>query len=244
MMTKAQGNSPSDQQHKGDLLQPIKNLIANLLPQQHPALSPISNFTAGMSEISCSPHTRTTLMAFVDAVIPSTLGALDLRMDDYLIWSLDHLTSIQGEWGLQSIPLSAPTAVILDIAANELIRSDGTIHSSHLFNSPDGGPFAALSPDDRFAAINLLENFQVDLQTLPLPYRNNIGLVKFIISNLHQMVMMGYYSEWFAFGATRFNPPENRHLRNQYITWHFVNYPGPSVGYRAHRGFLVDKFSE
>jgi hypothetical protein len=38
----------------------------------------------------------------------------------------------------------------------------------NLSTSPDGGPFAALSPEDRFEAIHLLENLQVDLQISPL----------------------------------------------------------------------------
>lgn len=243
-MSKEQGDSHIVQQHKGDFVQQIKNLMGNLLPQKHPSMSSKSHIPVEMSNISDIPNSRTTLMAYVDAVIPSTLGALDLRLDDYLIWSLDHLISIQGEWGVKTIPLSAPTAELLDAAAIELIRSGGMKWSPNLSISSDDGPFAALSPDDRFEAIHLLENLQVDLQILPSPYRNNIGLVKFIISNLHQMVMMGYYSEWFSFGSTRLAPPEDRFPKNQCLTWHLVDYPGPSMGYRAHRGFLVDRFSE
>lgn len=242
MMRKAQGDSQSDQQHKGNILQQVKNLMASVLPNQHPSMSSISHFTVEMGKIPYTPNTRTTLMAFVDAVIPSTLGALDLRLDDYLMWSLDHLISIQGEWGVKTIPLSAPTAEILDAAAIKLLHSGDIKRSPNSSTFSDGGPFAALSQKDRFEAIHMLENLQVDLQILPPPYRNNIGLVKFIISNLHQMVMMGYYSEWFSFGSTRLAPPEDRFPRNQNITWHLVDYPGPSVGYRAHRGFLIDRF--
>lgn len=68
-----------------------------------------------------------------------------------------------------------------------------------------------------------------------------IGLVNNIISNLHQMVMLGYYSEWFAHGFTRLAYPENRQIERPFLTWDLVKYPGPSKGYRDLRGFLIKK---
>lgn len=245
-MNTLQGDSRSGQPHKGDLLEQIKNLVTNLLPHHPPFMDKSSLFhLMGMvNKTSGIPHTRATFMAFVDAVIPSTFGALDLRIDDFLIWTLDHNISIQGEWGVRTIPLSAPTAEILDIAATQLILSGALKTYPNFSTSPDGGPFAALSPGDRFEAIHLLETLQVDLQILPPPYRNNMGLVKFMVTNLHQTVMMGYYSEWFSFGSTRLALPEDRFPKNQNMTWNFVSYPGTSMGYRGHRGFLVEHFSD
>lgn len=235
-----------DQQDKGDFLDHVKDFMVQLLPHQ-PSLmyqSSVSHLNTEVCKTSGVPHTRATFMAFVDAVIPSSLGALDLRVDDFLIWTLDHNISIQGEWGVKTIPLSAPTAELLDVAAIQLIRSGAVKTPPNFLALPDGGPFAALSPDDRFEAVHLLENLHVDLQVLPPPYKNNMGLVKFIVTNLHQIVMMGYYSEWFSFGSTRLALPEDRSPDNENITWKFVNYPGPSLGYREHRGFLVETFSD
>lgn len=236
----------NDQQNNGDFLHHVKDFMVNLLPHQ-PSLmheASISHVTAEMGKASGVPHTRATFMAFVDAVIPSALGALDLRVDDFLIWSLDHNISIHGEWGVRTIPLSAPTAGLLDAAAIQLIHSGAMKTPPNFSTLPDGGPFAALSPEDRFEVIHLLENSRVDLQVLPTPYKNNMGFVKFIVTNIHQLVMMGYYSEWFSFGSTRLAQPEDRSPKNQNITWKFVNYPGPSLGYREHRGFLVETFSD
>lgn len=220
--------------------------MGNLVSPNHSSLSTSTPvyFPVKISKASSMPHTRATLMAFVDAVIPSTLGALDLRLDDYVIWALDHYISTQGEWGVKTIPLSTPTAEILDAAAIQLILSGDLKAPLNFSTYPDGGPFTALAPDDRFEAIHLLENGQVDMESLPSPYRNNIGLIKNIVTNLHQMVMIGYYSEWFAFGATRLATPEDRNFKRALMTWDFVNYPGPSMGYREFRGFLVDKFSD
>jgi hypothetical protein len=244
-MNKSEGESSSTQLQKGRFLEEIKHTLANLVSQNHSSL-PTPN-TAQLPMQMCTtsiPHTRATFMAFVDAVIPSTLGALDLRLDDYLIWGLDHYISIQGEWGLKNIQLSSATAGLLDAAAMQLILSSNVKKTPNYSTYPEGGPFAALSFDDRFEAIHLLENSQVDIESLPSPYRNNIGLVKNILTNLHQMVMFGYYSEWFAYGATRLAPPENRCIERPFLTWNFVNYPGPSLGYRGLRGFLVKKFTD
>ncbi|MCL6573420.1 MAG: hypothetical protein K6T88_17330 [Bacillus sp. (in: Bacteria)] len=244
-MNKSEGDSSSTQYKTGRFLEELKQTFANLFPQNHSSLPTPNTVQLPMQMCTTSIlHTRATFMAFVDAVIPSTLGALDLRVDDYLIWGLDHYSSIQGEWGMKTIELSSATAGIFDAAAMQLILSDNVKNPPDYSTFPEGGPFAALSFEDRFEAIHLLETSQVDMESLPSPYRNNIGFVKNILTNLHQMVMFGYYSEWFAYGATRLAPPENRRIERPYITWNFVNYPGPSLGYRDLRGFLVKKFTD
>lgn len=186
------------------------------------------------------PHTRETIMAFVDAVMPSTLGGLDLRMDDFIVWMLDHYLSIYGEDGIKTVPLSTPTAELLDVAAAQLMMADRLTALPEPKTYPNGGPFATLLPEDRFQALSLLENLQVDLESLPVPYRFNTGLVENIINALHQMIHLGYYSEWHAFGATRVSAPEDRKLERNTITWDLVHYPGVSVGYRELRGFLLE----
>ncbi|MGM0878481.1 MAG: hypothetical protein ACQEWV_28240 [Bacillota bacterium] len=245
-MDKLVGESQSNQPHGGHFFEQIKNMMTNLVStdQSSPSVSTSVNLPVQMSETVSIPHTKATFMAFADAMIPSTLGALDLRLDDYIVWTLDHYVSIQGEWGVKNAQLSSQTARILDISAFQLIVSGKMKVPPDFSTYPDGGPFAALSHEDRFEAISLLENLQVDLEVLPSPYRNNAGLVKNVVTSLHQMVMFGYYSEWFSLGSTRLAYPEDHRLERQRFLWEKLDYPGPSFGYRAVRGFLVDKFSE
>lgn len=226
-------------------LDQVKNKITNMGLQEES--SPSKSTAASLPTVPMNanfPNTKAAFMAFADAVIPSTLGALDLRIDDYMVWLLDHSLSIKGEWSVERVPLSSETARILDIAAIQLIASGKIKESANYSTYPDGGPFAALSAADRFDAIRLLENTEIDLQVLPPPFRNNGGLVIYIVTSLHQAVLFGYYSEWFSLGSTRLAFPEDHRFERQPFLWESLNYPGPSCGYRAVKGFLVDKFLE
>ncbi|WP_139193075.1 hypothetical protein [Anaerobacillus alkalilacustris] len=71
---------------------------------------------------------------------------------------------------------SSVTAEMLDVAAMQLILSGGFKNIPNYSTNPDGGPFAALSFEDRFEEIYMLENTQVDMGSLPTPFKNNIGL--------------------------------------------------------------------
>ncbi|WP_078427078.1 hypothetical protein [Alkalihalobacterium alkalinitrilicum] len=243
-MNKPEEDSSSTQHKNSVFSDEFNHTLTHPFSKKHSSLSTTNTVQLPIQMMSTDsiPHTRATFMAFVDAVIPSTLGALDLRLDDFLIWSLDHNFSIQKEWGLKNIQLSHVTAQTFDAAALQLILSGNISEAPNYSNFPEGGPFAALSFADRFEAIHLLENSRVDLESLPSTYRNNIGLVKFTFTNLHQLVMLGYYSEWFSYGATRLAFPEERRIDRSYITWELIQYPGPALGYRDLRGFLVKKF--
>ncbi|MBT2695900.1 hypothetical protein J7E79_00360 [Bacillus sp. ISL-40] len=245
-MDKLAGETQSNQPYFNHFFEQIKSLMSNLdsAEQPSPSVSSASNLPLQTIGTVSMANMKAAFMAFADAVIPSTLGALDLRLDDYIVWTLDHFVSIQGEWGIKSVPLSFQTARMLDIAALQLMVSGNIKVYPDYSANPDGGPFAALSLEDRFEAIRLLEDLQVDLEVLPPPYRNNAGLVKNIVTSLHQMVMFGYYSEWFSLGSTRLAYPEDHRLERPQFLWDMLDYPGPSFGYREVRGYLVDKFSE
>jgi hypothetical protein len=239
-------NEDQSTPHGTQFLGQIKILLNNFLIQENgssPTPSgncpPIQN-----NELINVAHTQATFMAFADTIIPSTLGALDLRLDEFIQWTLDHYVSIEGEWGVKNKTLSSQTARLLDMAASQLECSGKVKETPNYDNNPNGGLFSALSPQDRLEAIRLLENLQVDMGILPHPYRNNSGLVQNVITALHVMVMFGYYSEWFSFGLTRLAYPENQRVERHPFIWDSVDYPGPSFGYRAFRGFLVDKFSD
>ncbi|GAB3804808.1 hypothetical protein [Virgibacillus kimchii] len=188
-----------------------------------------------------SPQTKATYTAIVETMIPSVggaMGAVDLQMDEYLMMILDHQIAFQENFSVETVDLSTPTAVMLDIAAAQLLAMKG-------ISTPSGrGAFANLSHSGRIEAVRLLENLQIDLGILPQPFQNNAELIKYVITYVFQMVKFGYYSEWHAYGSTKFAAPEERVLERFPYTWELVGYPGVSLGYRAFRGFLVDEFSE
>ncbi|MFS0637699.1 hypothetical protein AB1K84_17495 [Mesobacillus foraminis] len=238
-------HSSSKQHGQGHFYDKITKNVTNLVSSKESS-PPLEHSVISLNKrgTGTDAHIQATLMALADAIIPSTLGALDLRIDDYVKWTLDRFLSLQGEWGTKIIPISAQTAIMLDVAAAQYISSGKAAVSPDFSTYPEGGPFAALSYEDRFQALRLLENLQVDLESLPIPFRNNAGLVQNVVTSLHQLVMFGYYSEWFSFGPTRLAYPENQRHERQRFIWDRLDYPGISFGYRAHRGFLVEKFSE
>lgn len=182
-------------------------------------------------------HTQETFMALVDAIIPQTpglaevygkiqyFGALDSYIDEYLILSLNN----------SYIPLAKPTAQMLDIAAEQLVSIGGNEEALDFSQFPNGGTFAALAPIDRFRALTLLEQLEVNLDALPIPFLNNPGFVLSITSTLNRFTLMGYYSEWSGYGSTRLETPSHRKLEYYPFSWQQVGYPGPSLGYRALR---------
>jgi len=56
-----------------------------------------------------------------------------------------------------------------------------------------------------------------------------------ITGDLNRLTMMGYYSEWYGYGSTRLKTPNQRKLEYFPLSWGQVEYPGPSLGYRALR---------
>lgn len=182
-------------------------------------------------------YTTETFKALVDAVIPRTpglaeeygkiqyFGALNLHTYEYLIITLNYYF----------IPMSEPTAVMLDMAADQLIFIGENTRLLDFSQFPGGGTFAALAPVDRFRALTLLDELKVNLSDLPMPYTDNPGFVTTFAGILTRYTMMGYYSEWFGYGSTRLMPPDDRKLEFYPLSWSQVGYPGPSLGYRVLR---------
>ena len=245
-MEQLEGKSESKQPYWENIFEQLNNIMTDQTATENKMMSSSTtlNIPFHMINSDCISHTKATFMAFVDVIIPGTLGALDLRLDEYIDWTLNHYGSIQGEWGVKIAKLSSQTARLLDISAYQLVVSGKMKGCLDFSTYPEGGPFAALSFDDRLEALALLENLQVDLEVLPSPFRNNAGLIKNVVAALHQMVTFGYYSEWFSLGSTRLAYPENHRFERQSLVWKSLDYPGQSLGYKAIRGFLFDKFSE
>ena len=200
------------------------------------------------------PQTQAAFKALVDAVVPVTpelteeqgsiqsFGALDLRTDEYQIWSLDHYLSLNIIIKSFNIHLANATAEMLNIAAKQLLYIGGNKKPVNSAILPEKGTFAALAPSDRFLAITLLE--QLDLASLPIPFRNYMGFVFTITVSITLLATIGYYTEWSGYGSTRMETPEKRKLEHFPTGWKQVGYPGPSKGYHALRGYLIEKFTE
>lgn len=188
------------------------------------------------------PQTKATFRAWVDAIVPKT--ALDLHSDEYQIWALDHLLSLKIVIKNFNIYLANATAEMLNVAARQLIYTGGNKKPINPEKVPKEGTFAALEPNDRFRAVTLLEQLQVDLASLPIPFRNNPGFIHAITAVLTLLTTIGYYSEWSGYGSTRLKTPEKRKIEHFPTGWKQVGYPGPSMGYHALRGYLIDEFTE
>ncbi|WP_239696924.1 hypothetical protein [Paenibacillus oryzisoli] len=194
-------------------------------------------------------HIRTTFIALVEAIVPNmpdvavygaeqAAGAVELGIHDYLIWELDHNLSLFVGYYLANIPMASSTAMLLNAGAAQLIAS-GKAQDPRLHVVWGGGPFASLSCRDRIRVLAMLEHLDVDLGCLPPPYKNDGGLVTFIVDYLNRGTMFGFYSEWSAYGSTRLNTPTCRILEYFPVSWRQVGYPGVSKGYRAVRGYLL-----
>ncbi|MBY9079171.1 hypothetical protein KIH86_24425 [Paenibacillus sp. HN-1] len=190
-----------------------------------------------------------TFRALVEAIVPNTpalaaygswqtYGAADLCIHEYMIWELDHNLSLMNGLYLTIIPLSAPTAGMLNAAAVQFIAMG---QAQHAPDCPDReiSPFSSLSPADRIRVLERLEELNVDLGALPPPYRNNGGMVRFMVNFLNRQTIFGHYSEWSAYGTTRLRTPVERSLEYFPIGWCQAGYPGVVPGYRALLGYKL-----
>lgn len=202
------------------------------------------------------PQTQAVFKALVDAIVPVTpeltekqgsiqsCGALDSHTDEYQIWSLDHFLSLIIILKSFNIHLADAAAEMLNIGAKQLLHMGGNKIPVNSAILPEKGAFAALAPSDRFRAITLLEQKEDDLAILPLPFHNYQGFVFTVIVSITFLAIIGYYTEWSGYGSTRMETPEKRQLEHFPTGWKQVGYPGPSKGYHALKGYLIEKFTE
>lgn len=173
-----------------------------------------------------------TYQAYVSIIIPRStelaeeygkvqyFGALDFKTDEYLVLTLNSLYT----------PMAIPVAEVLDIASEQLVILD---EKSMMYK--ENITFAKLIPNDRFRTIILLKQNQEYFIDLLSPSQSYPEYIFSVISNLNRYIMMGYYSEWFGYGSTRLNAPDDRKLEFYPLSWKQVGYPGPSLGYRELR---------
>ncbi|PLS03689.1 hypothetical protein [Neobacillus cucumis] len=199
------------------------------------------------------PFTKTVFEAFVEALIPTTLpfaqklchaqyvGASDLLIHEYIIWTLDHSISLIKN---TNYSLSRQTAELLELAAHQLVLNSRNTQTHTFYKIPNNILFSALTPKDRLRSVTLLEQLTINPASLPYPFNQNPRFVLPVIDVINRLAMFGFYSEWSGYGTTRLNPPNNRHVESFPVSWIQVKYPGPSKGYHAWRGYLVDRFIE
>jgi hypothetical protein len=162
-------------------------------------------------------HIIDTFKAFVEVVIPWSpqlakeageiqyYGAVDLLTYEYLIQTLYR-------YGGSLLVIG--TAKNLDAAAKELVLSK---NNSSEVKSPEGVTFAQLTPEDRLLAV---KNMNED-ETLMV--ENQSATLNFLM----RATMMGYYSEWYGYGVTRMDEPNQRVFEFKPISWEQVGYTGP-----------------
>ncbi len=174
--------------------------------------------------------------AYVDAVVPRTpfladeygriqyYGALDLYTDEYLIYMLNY----------SGLPMAEAIAEMLEVAAEYVLsanQQDGVNRMQHRELSV----FGSLSPEDRLRLVSFLEQAGAELPGLPQPFAENQDNILSAAYVLNRLTLLGYYSEWSAYGSTRLLSPNQWVMEGFPLSWEQVGYPGPSLGYRALR---------
>jgi hypothetical protein len=159
--------------------------------------------------------TLDTFEALSDAVIPQSPGLAEEYGIVQFYGALDQATD--EYMILNLVPFAEQTAETLTIVAGQLL--------------------SRFMAGDRLLIIDRLRQGRVNTTELPIPFRNNPQLVMSVTKSLVAAAMMGYYSEWFGYGTTRLDAPDNRRLEYYPISWEQIGYPGPSLGYRALREY-------
>lgn len=187
-----------------------------------------------LDEMEDSSYQRmdATFMALVDAFIPRTpllaeiygnamlYGALDLLTDQYLIMILNYYYT----------PLAVPISEILNILAKQLINFERTAKVLYSKKQIGGNAFSVLSPRDRLRSLLLIEERRSYYSKELAIFLEYPGLFS-NISSLNRYIIMGFYSEWYGYGTTRFQNLEERTLEFYPISWEQVGYPGPSISH-------------
>ncbi len=166
---------------------------------------------------------------------------MEFNVYEYVIWILDHSIAypIKKQLNLVNGSMSKSTAELLDKGAEQLILTGQIQYPLNQYAFPGGGHFTMLSPIDRLRAITLIEQLEINLDALNLPYKNNPGLIRNMMDVLNQLTQNGHYSEWPAYETTRLFSPEYRRVEYFPPGWIQTQYPGTSKAYRDFRGFLT-----
>lgn len=212
-------------------------------------------------------HTRVTVRALVDAVLPETpvLGAelgpehvpggLAIDLDRFVVTYVDDGFQLGlphvGPHG--NIPLIDAITHVLDAAALKLVdrhenesgpRSD---RPKSLFDPGEASPariedaagtFSKLSRRDRLRAIGILDDFEFEI-SLPSgdTFEFDAGLVGQLVIGFTEMI---YYSEWDGYDEFTQAPSARVHPNDPVAvqSWRQTDFPGVANGYVALRGYV------
>lgn len=175
-----------------------------------------------------------TFAALADAIVPETPeladrgeehvpGAVDVGLEETLVAALDDLQEtdegLLAMLGYETVPLAAIVALLLDLAALELVvrrRCESGLQApSERFS---GGPFSRLDRRDRLRAVSLLETDGLLAGS---------GTVEYLVQSVVTMVHVAYYSDWHGDQG-----------------WTQAGYPGPSDANAVAMGFELESFEE
>ncbi len=191
----------------------------------------INREDADVNETQEPYYSMETFKAFVNGVIPRTpflaqqygviyyYGALDFYTNQYVMMVLDDAYYYRYADFISNLMNSyAKQLFIYDNNFSNITRIIGNSY------------FASLSIIDQLRAVSYLNDINIyfapdskDIQKYP-------GLLS-IINSLNRYTMMGYYCEWYGYGATRFYEPNQRVFEFKPDSWLQVGYPGKSYSY-------------
>lgn len=87
---------------------------------------------------------------------------------------------------------------------------------------------------DEYVAM-LIDNYGIQIPVRILEMPSMYGY-------FNRFVVLGFYSEWFGYGSTRFNAPGQRIREFDPISWEQVGYPGPSLSYiTAYKQYIENR---
>lgn len=175
-----------------------------------------------------------TLQALVDAIIPRTpelalqygnymyYGALDFQTVDYVIWTLNFYP----------IPLANAFAEVIDISTRYFIDINENKRQADYLHDLQNETFSSLQAPNRLYVLSLLEKLEFPLIELPYPFNSQEDTIISLANTIIRIIFMGYYSEWYGYGDTKFNSPSQRVFQFSPLSWTQAGYPGPSFSYR------------
>lgn len=189
-----------------------------------------------------------TYTAVADALIPLTPELAREAGSAYLAggaaWDIGQFVAMSLAKSAADPGLPAAAALMLDAAACQMIATGLITAPLSPAAFPGGGPFASLSREERIRALALLEQGAIAPAALPSPYREQPWMIAVTVDVLNRSAAMGFYSEWPGYGTTRLLPPDRMELQFTPPGWVQARFPGPSLGYRALRGFSVTESCE
>lgn len=212
-------------------------------------------------------HTRLTVRAVVDAVLPETPvigaelgpehvpGGLAINLEAFVITYVDDGFQLGlphvGPHG--NLPLIDAISHVLDAAALKLVdrheneTEPRTDRPTSLFDPGEVSPtrigdaagmFSKLSRRDRLRAISILDEFELKL-SLPSGdvFEFDAGLVGQLVIGFTEMI---YYSEWEGYDEFTQPPSARVHPNDPAAvqSWRQTGYPGFANGYAALRGYV------